>query len=80
MSTKLKDVTDREEKESQLTLTEIAQKLVKERNKVLDDFAKAYLAETKIMPSDLELVVREERTKDVIETIYYFRKKNDEKA
>lgn len=58
-----------------LSINEIADKLIKERNKVLDNFAKAYIAEQKIMPSELELVVREESSGTVAETIYYFRKK-----
>lgn len=68
----------KEIEEGNLSLNEIANKLIKERNRILDEFAKAYIAEQKIMPSELELVVREEMEGNTVETIYYFRKKDND--
>lgn len=77
--TKVKDNTNTETTTVNMTPNEIAKKLVMERNKVLDDFCKAYIAETGIMPSDLELVTREESDGNRFETVYFFRRRNGKK-
>lgn len=59
-----------------LTGEEIVKKLAEERDKILNEFAKAYLAETKLLPSEVELVtVQNPPENGIIETVYYFRKK-----
>lgn len=51
--------------------------LAEQRDKILSEFAKAYLAETKLLPSEVELVTKQKTTGSEIETIYFFRKKNE---
>ena len=59
-----------------VTLNEAIEKLHKEKNRILDEFAKAYLAETGLMPSDVELVTQQSRNGDIIENVFYFRRRN----
>lgn len=64
---------------------EATELLTKHRDKILSDFAKAYIAETGLLPSKIELIheIRQDKIDDktkeieVIET-YYFREKVDE--
>ena len=59
---------------------EVVQELIKNRNKILEAFTKAYLAETQLMPSQIELVTRQMPIKDgIIENIFFFRKRTSEK-
>ncbi len=58
----------------------IKEKLLKEKERILNDFAVAYTASQEIDPSELELVVREETTDTVVETIYYFRRKDEQRG
>lgn len=53
--------------------------LAEQRDKILNEFAKAYLAETSLLPSQVELVSQQmPMTEDkIIETVYFFRKKNE---
>lgn len=55
---------------------EAMERLTKEKSRILSDFANAYLAETGIAPSELELVVKEVKTNSTIEITYSFRRKN----
>lgn len=51
-------------------------KLVEERSKILEAFAKAYLAETGLLPSTVELVTQQmPMENNIIETVYYFRRR-----
>lgn len=62
------------------TIQEMIDKLLKHRNEILDNFAKAYLAEQKVMPSEIELVeqtIKEDNT--IKEVIYFFRRKDGRK-
>lgn len=55
--------------------------MAKHRDEILKAFGKAYLAETQINPSEVELVTRQMPEKDgVIEHVYFFRRKNEEKG
>lgn len=55
---------------------DVVKKLVEERSKILEQFAKAYLAETGLLPSTVELVTHQFPVENnIIETVYYFRKK-----
>lgn len=70
--------TNKNEKEFELngiTEDQAAQELIKNRDKILEDFATAYLAETKISPSEVELVSKQNTNGTEIETVYFFRKK-----
>lgn len=59
-----------------ISVEDMIKKLHFERDKILDNFAKAYLAESELMPSDVELVTRQMPTVDgIIENIYFFRRK-----
>jgi predicted naringenin-chalcone synthase len=56
--------------------TEEATKYLHDRKvEIIEQFAKAYLAETGLKPSEVELVTKQESTGMIIETVYYFRKK-----
>lgn len=60
-----------------IDIENMVKELVQNRNKVLNEFAKAYLAETDTLPSEVELVEKRMPEKDgIIETIYYFRRKD----
>lgn len=61
-----------------ISVEEATKYLAEKRNEILEAFSKAYLAETGLMPSEIELVAEQNpMTFDKIETIYYFRKKTD---
>lgn len=60
-----------------LKLENLVQELIKNRDVILNDWAKAYISETGVLPSEVELV--EQRSDKIengkIETIYFFRRK-----
>ena len=60
-----------------ISLDQAAEHIKKQRVKILNDFAVAYLAEKdgQIQPSELELVSYQNSQDGKIETIYYFRKR-----
>ena len=70
-------------------LTKMGETIHKERVKILNHFAAAYLAETKIMPSELVLVTKRKKIitykylffgkQETIETTMNFRRKSEEK-
>lgn len=60
-----------------IDINEMVKKLNEERSKILNEFSKAYLAETGIMPSEVELVTVQETKDKTIETICFFRKKQN---
>jgi hypothetical protein len=69
-----------EKKEKNIELNDISieealQTLVKEKHKIIEAFAKAYLAETELLPSQVELVTQQTKTGNLIEHVYYFRRK-----
>lgn len=70
MSVKISDIVFNNISENEALL-----KLNEERNKILNEFAKAYLAETNILPSEVELVSIQTHKEKEIETVYFFRKK-----
>lgn len=67
----------KEVKHENVNLQEAMEEIMKNRDKILEDFAKAYLAEKKVNPSDIELVQQKVNSDDGIEYIFYFRIKND---
>ena len=61
-----------------VSVTDANDILIKEKNKILKDFTKAYLAETEIPPSKLLLVVETISNNGIVEINYYFKKKENE--
>jgi hypothetical protein len=59
-----------------IDINEMVKKLNEERSKILNEFSKAYLAETGVMPSEVELVTVQETKDKTIETICFFRRKS----
>jgi len=72
-----KNNNEKEYEIENISLDQMAEQIKKERVKILNEFAKAYLAETQINPSELELVQRQESKDGLVETVYYFRRKLD---
>jgi glucokinase len=70
----VKDQTNKE-----LTFTgneeEIAKQLNEQRDKILNDFAKAYLAETQLLPSQIELIQQQIEDNGKIGYVWYFKQK-----
>lgn len=59
-----------------ITVEEATKYLTEKRLEILEQFAKAYLAETGLAPSEVELVTQQMPVIDnKIETVYFFRKK-----
>lgn len=55
---------------------EATKKLIEKRDEVLNAFAKAYLAEAQVLPSEIELVSQQTTEGNTVETVYFFRLKN----
>ena len=77
-------MSDTKEKEifyNNLNVDEMVQQLLKHKAKILDDFAKAYLAESGLNPSEVVLVEQQIKDNGQIKEInYYFRKKDETKV
>jgi len=59
-----------------ITVEDAIKKLAEERDNILEAFAKAYLAESGLLPSQVELVTQQMPVKDgIIENKYFFRRK-----
>ena len=69
---------EREEEHNNISIEAALKKIYDERNRILEDFAKAYLAETKLLPSQVELVTRQVIKDNVVENIFEFRRKNED--
>jgi len=70
---------EKEEIFNNITPEQAVQELYKRKTEILNEFAKAYLAESGLLPSQVELVCKETKnTPDQIETIYFFRKKDEQ--
>ena len=55
---------------------EAYQQILKQRNEILGEFAKAYIAESELKPSEIELVHKsEEKDGEIIETFYFRERK-----
>lgn len=63
------------EEYTNISIEEATQKLQENRDQILEEFAKAYLAETKLLPSEVELVCHQEMNGAIIENVYFFRRK-----
>ena len=72
-------MAEREEEFKDISIEDAMKELHKNRKRILLDFAKAYLAETELSPSEVHLVESHFMTPDgKIETIFEFRRKKDE--
>lgn len=58
-----------------ITLEEAMKKLQTEKHKIIEAFAKAYLAETGLMPSEVEMCHQQTTNGTVIENVIFFRRK-----
>lgn len=67
----------KEKQLNNISVEEAVAELAKHRNKILEEFSKAYLAESGLLPSQVELVHKITTEKDIITDIFYFRKKAD---
>ena len=61
-----------------VSVTDANEVLIKQKNKILQDFTKAYLADTQIKPSELQLVVETISNKGKVEINYYFKRRNQD--
>jgi hypothetical protein len=55
---------------------DIAKQLLEQRDKILSDFAKAYLAETRLLPSQIELVQQSIEENGKVGFRWFFSKKS----
>lgn len=60
-----------------ITEEEVAKLIHKERDKILEEFTKAYLAETQLMPSEIQLVCKTFTEDGKMVTEYEFRRKKE---
>lgn len=60
-----------------LSIDEMVAKLKEKRSEIIEAFAKAYLADTGMRPTEVELVCQEMPMTEnkIIEHVYYFRRK-----
>ena len=66
-----------------IDLETLIKDIAENRTKILEDFARAYLAETEYHISEIELVEEELKGKDGYNTLgrkWYFRKKNKDEG
>ena len=73
----LKDMTKEEIEASNMSIEQYVAKLMQYKSKIIEDFTKAYLADSGLKPSEVELVQKEVKSSGKIETVFYFRKKVD---
>ena len=71
------DKKERNDVYTAVSVEDVVKKLAKERDKILEAFAKAYLAESGLLPSQVELVTQQLPMNEqrIIENIYFFRRK-----
>jgi len=72
---------EKEEIYNNISIEDAMLELRKKRDEILSDFSKAYLAETSLLPSEVELCCQETvKDANMIETVYFFRKKQNVKT
>ena len=72
---------EKETEHQNISEVEAVQQLIKHRSEILEAFSKAYLAETKLLPSQIELVTQQMPEVDgIIETVYFFRRKDESRG
>ena len=60
------------------SIEEMVKKLQEDKFRILEDFSRAYLAESGLLPSQVELVTKQMPMVDnIIETVIFFRKKEN---
>jgi hypothetical protein len=68
-------MAEKNEEYKGLTGDEAAKIILAKRHEVLDHFAKAYIAETGLMPSQIELCTQQVVNGTTIENIFFFRRR-----
>lgn len=61
-----------------VSIEDMVKKLMEFRAEILEDFSKAYLAETGLLPSEVELCNQQVTENQQIITKYFFRRKQNE--
>jgi hypothetical protein len=72
----MKDLTNKEY-EKDIDLDEAMKELIEKRDEILSSFAKAFLAESGLSPSDVELVHKSYTENNEIINTFYFRERKD---
>lgn len=62
-----------------ISMEEVLEKLKDQRNKILEEFSRAFLAESGALPSEVELVHTSSEEDGKITNLFYFRKKEESK-
>jgi len=71
------ELAEKEIKHENISISDMVLELERNKNNILDDFSKAYLAETGLLPSEVELSCRQMPVDNgIIEHIYSFRRKS----
>ena len=69
---------EKNEEFQNMTIEQMVAKLAEKRNEILENFSKAYLAETGLLPSEVELCCQELPVNNgIIEHVYFFRRRNE---
>jgi len=73
----MKDLTNKEYEKAVKDTQEAMKELLTKRNEILEAFCKAYLAESGLMPSEIELVHTSTNEGNEIINTFSFREKKD---
>lgn len=73
----MKDVTNKEYEKAMVDVQEAMKEIMSKRNEILEEFCKAYLAESGLMPSQIELVHTSTNEGNEIINTFSFREKKD---
>lgn len=68
-------MAEKSEEYNNISVEEMVKKLREKKHEIIEAFAKAYLAESGLMPSEVELCCQETRNGNLIEHVYFFRRK-----
>ena len=68
-------MAEKQEEYNNISVEEMVSKLRDKKHEIIEAFAKAYLAESGLLPSEVELCCQESRKDNLIEHVYFFRKK-----
>lgn len=74
-------MAEKNEEFTNISIEEAVKKLQSQKDEILDAFAKAYLADSGLLPTEVELVTQQMPMKDgIIEHVYFFRKKDEDRG
>lgn len=71
-------MTVKNEEYKALTSEEAVKIILAKRQEILENFSRAYIAETGLMPSQIELCTKQVTDGTTVENIFYFRRKTHE--